>query len=130
MKRLAAVVLFIVVCAPARGQTPAETKATIEYVRALQTEEGSFLPAKGAKMGGLRATSAGLRALKYLGGEPRDKQPCRKFVASCFDKQSGGSVLDGSCERTFKFILSASADDNDLLPEAMSGFLYALGFLL
>jgi prenyltransferase beta subunit len=25
-----------------------------------------------------------------LGGEPRDKQPCRKFVASCFDKESGG----------------------------------------
>jgi len=37
-----------------------------------------------------RHASAALRALKYFGGEPRDRGACVEFVKGCFDKDSGG----------------------------------------
>ena len=79
-----------------RGQTADEKKATIAYLRGLQTADGGFLPATPdpnadrAPRSSLRATSSAIRALKYFGGEPSDKTACAKFVASCFDKESGG----------------------------------------
>jgi len=36
-----------------------------------------------------------------------------------FDKETGGPTLDGSCEGPFKFISTASVNDNDLLTEAV-----------
>ena len=33
-----------------------------------------------------------MRALRYFGGDARDRKACAKFVASCFDKPSGGFV--------------------------------------
>jgi prenyltransferase beta subunit len=59
-------------------------------LRSLQTREGPFLPARGADRPGLRATSSALRALKYFGGQPRDRAACVPFVKACFDKDSGG----------------------------------------
>jgi prenyltransferase beta subunit len=79
-----------------RGQTAAEKKTTIAYLQGLQAPDGGFLPAipdpkaDRAPRSSLRATSSAVRALKYFGGEPSDKTACAKFVASCFDKESGG----------------------------------------
>ncbi|HYT90791.1 MAG TPA: prenyltransferase/squalene oxidase repeat-containing protein [Gemmataceae bacterium] len=76
---------------PARGQTPEARKATIGYVQSLQSKNGGFRSADTAKSyPDLRATSAAVRALKYLGGTIRDKEACARFVADCFDKKSGG----------------------------------------
>jgi hypothetical protein len=69
-----------------------DIKATIAFVQKLQTPSGGFLPGpvvKGSKPT-LRATSAAIRALKYLGGEVPRKESAAKFVAGCFDKDSGG----------------------------------------
>jgi prenyltransferase beta subunit len=97
MSRNALVFLwFLVALAPVWGQTPEEKKATIEFVRGLQTSNGGFLP--GPSSGNarpepsLRAATAGLRSLKYFGGEPRDRDGCMRFVEKCFDKASGGFV--------------------------------------
>lgn len=78
-----------------QAQTPEQKQATVAYVQSLQTAEGGFLPAQ-PKPGekplapGLRASSSALRALKYFGGAPKNKDACAKFIESCFDKDSGG----------------------------------------
>src|SRR5207302_3886157 len=38
----------------------------------------------------LRATSSAVRTLKYLGSDLPNADKCKKFVAGCFDKDSGG----------------------------------------
>jgi prenyltransferase beta subunit len=75
---------------PAWSQTPEQKKATITYLRSLQMDGGGFRPADKESEPSLRATSGALRALKYFGGEPRDRDRCRDFVASCYDKATGG----------------------------------------
>lgn len=94
MRRMFLAVLCLVSVLPAAGgQTAEQKKATLQYLRALQTPGGGFLPAAGEKqLPSLRATSAALRALKYFGGEPRDQDAARKFVQRCHDKDSGGFV--------------------------------------
>jgi prenyltransferase beta subunit len=99
MKRFCLAWLACLVClAPLPAQTPeiqAKT-STVLFVQKLQTKEGGFLSEPADPTGGkaqkptLRATSSAIRALKYLGGALPDKQACVKFVASCFDKSSGG----------------------------------------
>ncbi len=78
----------------ARADEPADVKATIAYVQKLQTNTGGFLsmePKPNIRIAPtLRATSAAVRALHYLGGKIPDKAACIKFVESCFDKESGG----------------------------------------
>jgi prenyltransferase beta subunit len=78
----------------AQGGTSPDVKTTIAYLRNLQTTGGGFLlhrPAKGKLVTpSLRATSAAIRALHYMGGEVPDKQACVTFVRSCFHKESGG----------------------------------------
>lgn len=68
--------------------------ATVGFVQGLQAADGGFLPAapKPGAQGesNLRATSSALRALKYFGGEAKDKAACIRFVESCYDKASGG----------------------------------------
>jgi prenyltransferase beta subunit len=83
--------------APARGQVvEAQKRATIAYLRSLQTEGGGFVAAqtppgrKGPNPPTLRASSAVLRALRYNGGEPRDLKLCARFIEQCFDRASGG----------------------------------------
>src|SRR5262249_3730160 len=82
--------------APAvRAQTADEKKATVSYLSKLQTKSGGFVSkspgnADKPEVPTLRATSAGLRALKYFGGEAPDAATCQKFVQSCFDQSTGG----------------------------------------
>jgi prenyltransferase beta subunit len=86
-------VVVLVACLPAAGQTPAQTKATIAFLQSLQAPDGGFFsgPNTGAGQSeSLRATSAAWRALRYFGGQPRDPDRCRRFVRSCFDPVSGG----------------------------------------
>src|SRR5262249_11639285 len=97
MTRFALAALCTAVClAPARGQSPESVKQTVAYVRALQTKEGGFLPARPDPKSNrpalptLRATSAAIRALKYFGGEVPDREGCTRFVAACLDNASGG----------------------------------------
>jgi prenyltransferase beta subunit len=73
------------------GNSP-DIKTTIAFVQKLQTPLGGFLPGKAVKGAKptLRATSAAIRALKYLGGEVPNKETAAKFVVGCFDKNSGG----------------------------------------
>jgi hypothetical protein len=97
MKRACLVILGVVVClAPAHGQTAEEKKAALAYLQSLQTKDGGFLPFRPnpatdvVVQPTLRATSAAVRAFKYFGGEMTDRKGAARFVASCFDKDSGG----------------------------------------
>jgi prenyltransferase beta subunit len=97
MFRLSLVGLSVlVISAPVRGQTAAEKKATVAYLRGLQTASGGFLPAKVPPTSGrmvppsLRATTAAVRALKYFGGTVQHKKAAVKFVRNCFVKSKGG----------------------------------------
>lgn len=91
MRRFSLSLLLVLsFCFPTWGQTPEQKKATITYLRSLQTDAGGFRPTDKESEPSLRATSGALRALKYFGGEPRDRDRCRDFVASCYDKTTGG----------------------------------------
>jgi prenyltransferase beta subunit len=74
------------------AHAPDDKQRTIEYLRSLQAADGGFLPAaeqaNGKPASSLRATSAALRALRYQGGEPRDRNAAARFVAACFDKSN------------------------------------------
>lgn len=65
-------------------------KQTIAYVEKLQDSSGGFRPAAGSTKPTLRATSAAVRTLHYLGATTPNKEACVKFVESCFDADSGG----------------------------------------
>ena len=88
MKRIVLAVI-LVVCVPLHAQQTDAKKQTIAYVRSLQTEEGGFRGAANAPPT-LKATSAAVRALHYLGGELPNRDAAAKFAASCFDPQAGG----------------------------------------
>src|SRR5262245_50048679 len=93
MKRL--LVLALLVWAPsARAGDEVGVKQTIAYVQKLQTSNGGFLsiaPKPNVRLAPtLRATSAGVRTLHYLGGEVPNKEGATKFVAGCWDETSGG----------------------------------------
>lgn len=93
MKRLAlAAVTLLAILPAARGQTAAQKKATIDYLRGLWQTDGGFAPAEGEKSG-LRATVAALRAIHYFSPDRTPAPPGKSppaFVARCFDKDSGG----------------------------------------
>lgn len=96
MKRAFLVILLAdVPLLAVRSQTPDENRATVGYVQKLQVGDGGFIAMlaspdiKGAKPG-LKTTSTGLRALQYFGGEPKEQASLPKFVASHFDKTTGG----------------------------------------
>jgi prenyltransferase beta subunit len=99
MSRLAFVSSFLMIASTTiQAQTPEQIASTVKYVRSLQTEAGGFM-ARATDVAGkepnppsLRATTGALRALRYFGGEPKDLAACKRFVASCFDKESGGFV--------------------------------------
>src|SRR5579859_1713672 len=58
---------FCLVCARAGDESG--KKATIAFVQKLQTATGGFLPNRSEKKPTLRATTAAIRALRYLGGD-------------------------------------------------------------
>jgi prenyltransferase beta subunit len=89
-----AVVCGLVWLAPVCAQT-ADIQARIDtarYVLLLESKGGGFVAAKPGETTtpSLRATSAALRTLKYLGVKlPYDKAGCAKLVRSCYDPASG-----------------------------------------
>ncbi len=91
-----AIAFLLIPLALAQAQSPEEKQATVKFLQDLQSPSGGFLAGpehpkmKKPTVPSLRATNAALRALKYLGGEPRDPKAAARFVASCFDKSSGG----------------------------------------
>jgi prenyltransferase beta subunit len=72
------------------AQTPDQKKGTLDFLYGLQTKEGAYRAAPGVKTPSLRATSSALRAIKYFGGEPKQRDATLAFVRSCFDSKSGG----------------------------------------
>jgi prenyltransferase beta subunit len=90
MKRTALVWLGVLLLTPCvQAQTPEQKKASLAFVQKLQNADGGFADLAGNKSG-LRATNAALRVIKYFGGDLMNKDGCAKFVASCFDKNTGG----------------------------------------
>ena len=79
-----AFVVTAVSLSPAWGQTEEQRKTTVAYLQDCQQPDGGFVPSKTAPRSSLRASSAALRALKYFGGEPRDRAACARFVPRCF----------------------------------------------
>ncbi len=97
MKRCVLVLLFLTMPVPlVRAQSADERKATVAWLKALQTTDGGFLAAPSNPAGNrlnqssLRGTSSALRALKYFGGTPKDAGAAAAFIEKCYDKDSGG----------------------------------------
>jgi hypothetical protein len=95
MKRLGLLVLIPIFFAGSVSPAGEKgAKATIAYVRDLQTPLGGYLakkPAPGFSENiSLRATSAALRTLHYLGSDVPDRALSLKFVESCFDHANSG----------------------------------------
>jgi hypothetical protein len=95
MKRYALAALCLAVfVVPVRAQSPEERKLTAAYVQKLQTNIGGFLgfePKPNERVRPtLRATSAAVRALKYLGAPVPNRDTCAKYVDECFNKETGG----------------------------------------
>jgi hypothetical protein len=88
--RLFAAFAVLLVTLPGLAEAPSGAKATVAYLRKLQTKEGGFVADVGKSSPSLRATSSALRALKYFGGEAPDRAAAGRFVEACFDKETGG----------------------------------------
>lgn len=89
MPRLLLLILFL----PASlcAQTAEEKKATIRYLVGLQQPDGGFVAAAGdpKATSSLRATSAAVRGIKYLGGEVPNRDRTLQFVKACFLSATG-----------------------------------------
>src|SRR5580704_14080033 len=85
---------WLVVIVPAAAQTAEQKQATVAYLHRLQGPNGGYaaaLPAASASpQPSLSATLSALRALRYFGGASTNRDVDVNFVASCFDKSSGG----------------------------------------
>ena len=70
---------------------PPRFQDSINYVKALQTKSGGFLPTRDkAAKPSLRATLGAVRAIKYFGGKTPNKKQTQSFVADCFNADKGG----------------------------------------
>jgi prenyltransferase beta subunit len=94
MKRMLLFAALAIVVAPLRADDDPGIKQSIAYVQKLQTSNGGFInmipPANARLAPTLRATSAGVRALHYLGGAAPDKEAAVRFIERCWDEKSGG----------------------------------------
>jgi prenyltransferase beta subunit len=92
MRFLLSLVVFIPTLAFA--QSPEEKAASLKYLAGLRQESGSY---KSEAKGGpsLRATSAAVRAIKYLGGELANPMQVKAYVQSCYDPPTGGFAEAG-----------------------------------
>jgi hypothetical protein len=85
---------------PLAAQTADEKKATIRFLAGLQQPDGGFIgappdPKASAKPEStLRATSAAVRAIKYLGGEVPNRGKAIEFLLSCYDGRTTGAFSD------------------------------------
>jgi prenyltransferase beta subunit len=72
------------------AQTAEEKKATIKFLTDLQQADGGFIgapndpKADSKPKSSLRATSAAIRAITYLGGELPNRDKVQAFVSSCY----------------------------------------------
>jgi hypothetical protein len=76
----------------------AARKQTIEWLNGLEARDGGYhADARGAKDHAptLRATSAAVRSLKYLGAEVPHKEKHAAFVMSCYDPATGAFAEHG-----------------------------------
>jgi hypothetical protein len=94
MRRFSTILVFWLAAFSSAHAGDAAAKKSIAYVQKLQSASGGFRAAS-PKPGSdvpptLRATTAGVRALKYLGGNLPNKANAVKFVESCWDANSGG----------------------------------------
>lgn len=62
--------------------TAEEKKGTVDYLHSLQRDSGGFAELKKAEAS-VPATFAAAYALRYFGGQVKDKKACEKFVESC-----------------------------------------------
>ena len=77
MQRSMTVLGLVVWLAPALAQAPTaeQKKATVAYVQSLQKENGGFAADRRPDSPAtLPATSSALRALKYFGGELKNRE--------------------------------------------------------
>jgi hypothetical protein len=88
-----ALVLLLPAVAPA--QDAAAKKETVKWLLAREDPKGGFRPSAADAKPGLRATSAAVRALKYLGAEVPNKDRHAAFVLGCFDPKTGGFAEPG-----------------------------------
>jgi prenyltransferase beta subunit len=95
MRRFVCLAIVALVAPSLQAQTPDQKLATVKFLQELQVADGGFVPAPvdgrldQNPRGGLRATSAALRALKYFGGAPNYKKAAAKFVENCWDDKAG-----------------------------------------
>src|SRR5438552_2926800 len=122
MKHFLLACLCATVClSPARGQSSEQKQQTVLALQGLQAKDGGFLPvfapgSKPAPKSSLRATTSALRALKYMGGEPRDKEACLVFVERCFDQEGKmSSDLESSYRITRCFVMLKEKPDVERL---------------
>ncbi len=94
MTRKILVALSFILFLPSLHAGEPGEKATIAYVQKLQTPSGAFLPqAPSADVKlkpTLKTTSTAVRILHYLGDAPFNKEAAIKYIASCYDPETGG----------------------------------------
>ena len=94
MKRFAMILLGCLLAGTSVQAGEPGVKQTIAYVQKLQAASGGFRshepkPDAVKILPTLRATSAAVRALKYLGGDVPNQAACVKFVESCWNAEAG-----------------------------------------
>lgn len=93
--RLLSVVLLLSLASFSTAQPAADHAATVKYLLSLRNPDGGFVNQKPGPTGpkdassSLRATSAAVRAIKYLGGTLPTAELTSKFVESCYDPKTG-----------------------------------------
>jgi hypothetical protein len=91
-----AAVLVLLCPLPLVAQSADERAATIRFLAGLQQPDGGFIgapadpKADAQPKSTLRATSAAVRAIKYLGGEVPGRDKVQAFVKSCYAPGTGG----------------------------------------
>lgn len=71
--------------------TAAEKEQTHVWIQACRRPDGGFAENHDPKTpSSLRATLAGIRALKYFGGELSEKAACVQFVQRCYNRKETG----------------------------------------
>lgn len=91
-------VLVLLIGAPAflqaQTQTHPDNQATIQWLTSLEQPDGSFAPdAAAGAAPNLRSTLAAVRALKYFGGQVRDKDKVIAYYLKFWDAREGGFGL-------------------------------------
>jgi hypothetical protein len=91
-----ALLLMVLLPLPLLAQTPGEKKATLAFLVALQRPDGGFIAApidpkssKPVPQSSLRAASAAVRAIKYMGGTVPNSEKVREFIKACYIKETG-----------------------------------------